>query len=186
MKGEHVHHVQGVWNGIWSDMFIETTFMRYDHSHGGIIGITLLPETLKTWTLGLHIRSKLVEYSACMSDPDHAALQDTHKEEQKSRIVADAADRAAIREKLDRSIDPLSTSNDPEKLVNIVSGRVAPDTVNVDKTLAIGTKQMEDYEGTWPHGFYTPISKKTVTMQVTKKHLKIGTERLFNTTLLFS
>ena len=49
MKGEHVmHHVPGLWNGIWSGMFIETTFMRYGHGPGGIIGITLRPETLKT------------------------------------------------------------------------------------------------------------------------------------------
>ncbi|CAM1304978.1 Uncharacterised protein at_DN2344 [Pycnogonum litorale] len=120
MKGEHVmHHIPGVWNGIWSDMFIETTFMRYGHSHGGIIGITLRPDTLKTWALGLHIRSKLVEDIARMSDPDHAVRQDTHKEEQKSRIAADAADRATIRQKLDRSIDPLSTSNEADKIVNI-------------------------------------------------------------------
>ena len=187
MKGEHVmHHIPGVWNGIWSDMFIETTFMRYGHSHGGIIGITLRPDTLKTWALGLHIRSKLVEDIARMSDPDHEAIQDTHKEEQKSRIAADAVDRATIRQKLDRSIDPLSTSNQADKIVNIVSGRVAPVSVNVDKTVTIGTKQMEEFEGAWPDGFYNPISKKTVTMQVTKKHVNIGTAKLFNTTLLFS
>ena len=51
MKGEHVmHHVPGLWNGIGSDMFIETTFMHYGYGPGGIIGIrrTLKPETLKT------------------------------------------------------------------------------------------------------------------------------------------
>jgi hypothetical protein len=122
-------HMQCVWNGIWSDMFIEITLMRYDHSHGAIIGITLRPETLKTWALGLHTRSKLVEDIACMSHP---------QEGQKSRIAADAADRATIRETLDRSIDPLSTSNEPDKLVNIVSGRVAPDVVNLDKTRPLG------------------------------------------------
>jgi len=59
MKGEHVmHHIPGVWNGIWSDMFIETTFMRYGHSHGGIIGITLRPDTLKTWALTWSPHSK--------------------------------------------------------------------------------------------------------------------------------
>ena len=40
-------------------MFIETTFMRYGHGPRGIIGITLKPETLKTWALGLHICSRL-------------------------------------------------------------------------------------------------------------------------------
>ena len=30
MKGEHVmRHRGGVWYGIWSDMMVETTFMRY-------------------------------------------------------------------------------------------------------------------------------------------------------------
>ncbi len=32
MKGSHVmRHVPGLWNGLWSDMFIEMTFMRYGH-----------------------------------------------------------------------------------------------------------------------------------------------------------
>ena len=49
MKGSHVmRHTQGLWNSIWSDMFIETTFMRYRHGKAGVIGITLKPETLKT------------------------------------------------------------------------------------------------------------------------------------------
>ena len=53
-KGEHVmRHQRGLWNGIWSDMFIETTFKQYGHAPGGIIGITLKPETLKVWALSL-------------------------------------------------------------------------------------------------------------------------------------
>jgi len=40
-----------VWNAIWRDMFIETTFMRYGHGKRGIIGLTLKPETLKIWGL---------------------------------------------------------------------------------------------------------------------------------------
>lgn len=49
-KGQRtMHHNPGIFNGIWSDMAIETTFMRYGHSKNGIVGITLKPETLKTW-----------------------------------------------------------------------------------------------------------------------------------------
>ncbi len=30
-KGEHtMHHNAGIFNGIWTDMAIETTYMRYD------------------------------------------------------------------------------------------------------------------------------------------------------------
>ena len=49
MKGEHVtRYIRGIWNGIWSDQFIESTFMRYGHSSGDVIGFTLKEETLKS------------------------------------------------------------------------------------------------------------------------------------------
>ena len=48
LKGQHVtRHIQGIWNGLWSDQFIESTFMRYGHNVGGIIGITLKSKALK-------------------------------------------------------------------------------------------------------------------------------------------
>ena len=35
LKVEHVmHHKSGFWNRIWSDMFIETTFLCYGHGPG--------------------------------------------------------------------------------------------------------------------------------------------------------
>lgn len=34
-------------------MYIETTFLGYGYTQGGIIDVTLEPETLKTWTSGL-------------------------------------------------------------------------------------------------------------------------------------
>ena len=38
LMGEHVQrHRQGLWNEIWTDMFIETTFMCYGHGPGGLI-----------------------------------------------------------------------------------------------------------------------------------------------------
>ena len=51
MKGNHVmHHNPGTWNGIWSDMYIETMFMRYGHEAGG-----LQPSAVARWALNLHM-----------------------------------------------------------------------------------------------------------------------------------
>ncbi|KAJ8051196.1 hypothetical protein HOLleu_04675 [Holothuria leucospilota] len=48
MNEEHtMHHISGFFNGIWTDMAIETTFMRYGHGCRDIVDITLKPETLK-------------------------------------------------------------------------------------------------------------------------------------------
>ena len=62
LQGKHVtRHQPGLWNAIWTDMFIESTVMRYGHSPGGIIGITLKPSTLKRWALSLHVCSHMVQ-----------------------------------------------------------------------------------------------------------------------------
>jgi hypothetical protein len=89
MKGEHVmHHSAGLWNGIWSDMMIETTFVRYGHAPGVIVGITLKPETLKVWALSLHACSRLKSDLDDMTDEDtQSKVVTTHKEEAKVRIA---------------------------------------------------------------------------------------------------
>ena len=68
MKGHDVIRYQpGIWNAVWSDMFIESTFMRYGHGAGGIIGITLKPAALKKWAFSMHICSQLEEDVAGMA-----------------------------------------------------------------------------------------------------------------------
>ena len=144
---------QGIWNGIWSDMF---TFMRYGRGPSGIIGITLRPETLKIWALDLHTCSQLASDVASLSDKEHPTL-DTHKEETKSRLAADKADRNNIRNKLDMFIDPLDPSVHPNEIISISSGRLAKPSVH--KAVHIGMQQLETFESSWPEGFYGKISK---------------------------
>jgi hypothetical protein len=57
-KEEHVmRHQAGIWYGLLSDMFIETTFMRYSHGpDGDLVGITLNPVKMKL--LGLSMQSE--------------------------------------------------------------------------------------------------------------------------------
>ena len=77
-----------------------------------------------------------------MSDHYSVQAQETHKEDSKSRIRADAADRKVIREKLEQCITlwAINSEADSQQLVNIVSGRVARAIVNVDNAVDIGTK----------------------------------------------
>ena len=176
MRGEHVmHHVPGLWNGIWSDMYIEMTFMRYGHGPGGIIGITLKTETLKTWALGLHVCCQLEQDTVNLSCNEQDKCQLNHKEEAKSRIKSDRADRENLSKKLELCIDPLDHASHPPFILNIVSGQIANDTVNVHDTVAIGTKKMQE-----------TISKWITTISDCKKHIKIGTKKIFDTTVIYS
>lgn len=144
LNGNHVmRHNPGLWNAIWSDMWIETTFMRFGHSQGGIIGITLRPETLKTWALSLHICSQLELDLEKLSEERKDVVQETHKEEMQSRIVSDGKDREGIRNKLRLFIDPLAPSTHSQNIVNIASGLVLQNTVNVHDAVHIGTQQLK-------------------------------------------
>ena len=155
INGEHVmRHNRGVWNGIWSDMFIETTFMRYGKGPGGLVGVTLKPSTIKRWALSLHTTSRVESDIDEMRHQQGTREATTHKEEMPGRIASDAKDTGNIQQQLEMCIDPLNIDNHPDGIVNIVIGRIAPDAVNVDNSVAMGKEQMKQFEKGWPHIFY--------------------------------
>ena len=124
VKGEHtMHHNAGLFNGIWIDMAIGTTFVRYGHGQSGIIGITLRPETLKTWAYSWHACNTVV------SNLDQTRTQEHPEDNQQG-------------------------------LVNIVTVQVLTHpSLNVDNATELGTKQMEEFERTWPASFRETLHK---------------------------
>ena len=63
----------------------------------GIIGITLKPETLKTWALSLHVCGQLLEDLSILRECERPNfIQRAHKEEAQGRISADPADREGL------------------------------------------------------------------------------------------
>ena len=188
VKGEHVmRHQRGLWNGIWSDMFIETTFMCYGHAPGGIIGITLKPETLKVWALSLHACSRLEAHLDDMID-DSTRDQgvDKHKEEGKAQRENDKKDREAIRAKLDKCIDHLDPEKHPDDIINIVTGQYGNVSVNVQDAVSIGQNLMDDFGQKLPIGLCDCIHKKVNTMLVMKKHVNIEDVKVYDTNVIYS
>ena len=67
----------------------------------------------------------------------------THKEEMAARIASDGTDRESIKTKLELCIDPLNAASHSPNVGNIVSGKEADSSVNVQEAVAIGKKMME-------------------------------------------
>ena len=143
-------------------------------------------ESLKTWALGLHICSCLEQDIISLVGKEQDISQEAHKEKTKARIVSDGADRKNIRDELKLCIDPLDPTSHPPTIVNIVSGQVADDTVNVQDAVAIGTKQKREFEKGWPEGFRSTISKKVKNISDSKKHIKVGSQRVYDTSVIYS
>ncbi len=72
-------------------------------SASGIIGITLIPETLKTWAYSLHACNTVVSnLDQKRTQEQHVPAYQTHpKEEAKARVNTDTKDRKALRDKLE-------------------------------------------------------------------------------------
>ena len=125
-------HNCGIWNGVWSDQFIDSSFMRFGHSTGGIIRFTLKAKALKIWALSRHICCKM-----------------------ESDIQADAKYRVGLHQKLDSCIYHMDPEGHPDgSIVNIVSRKLAPASVNVDKAVIIGQAMLEDFVKAWSGRFH--------------------------------
>ena len=72
----------GATNSTWSDIFIESTLMRYGHSKGGLTGITLNDMAVALLAHSLHSRSPLVRNMTSVQnelskDPSSGRIQCT-------------------------------------------------------------------------------------------------------------
>ena len=190
LEREHVmNHNEGLWNGIWSDMMIETTYMKFGKGPSGIIGQTTKPRTLQIWAKSQHACSEVLQSLDQIREKDRKTIT-AHKEENAGRIKTDQADKLKLRNFLQTCFYPFDVSNHPEAvsiaekvdkdkdqetpkaICNIYTGQIAESTVNVDDSVEKGKKQMTEFLKTLPGGFRSTLSKTVTTKDKNKKNFK--------------
>ena len=161
MAGEHVmRHQDGLWNAIWSDLFIETTYMRYGHGQGGIIGNALNDSTTAIWALSHGVLTQMTNDLQDIKEGETQTVITVHKEERVPRMEDYMADRLKIRETLSTCIDVFDIDIHAG-LVDIYTGRIVDDPdVNAHEALEIGIASHQEYEDSWPTGFHNKIKKR--------------------------
>jgi len=87
-----------------------------------------------------------------MSDHSGEREMMSREKEKTLRITSNAKDRDKIRDKLLTCIAPLDPRSHPADLVNVVTSRVAPETVNAHGAVNIGNEQLVSFEKSWPGG----------------------------------
>ena len=86
-----------------------------------------------------------------------------------------------LRERLDQCIDPLDPADHSAILFNIVSGKLAAESANVQNALQIGKGCMQAYENKLPQCFYNRIGSHVVTMDITRKRINLGATATIDT-----
>ena len=91
-KGLHVvRNSPGFFNGIWSDMLIETTYMKFGSSPGRLVGITLNPKAVFRWAYSFHKLSTMIKDLKEINEDSSST--EKHKEEYEGRMKSDLEDR---------------------------------------------------------------------------------------------
>ena len=175
LRGEQIlHHMEGLWNGIPLDQFIETTWMKRGKGPSGVIGNTQNPQTVATWSYSQHAVVTLMGDLNMMTDEDSLPKL-KHKEETTGRINSDTQDRESLHHTLSECIDPMDPGSHRDgSLINIVTGAIAPANVNIDEAVSQGQEQLETFESSWPEGFYNNIKQQVVTFSDKRNAIKVG------------
>ena len=58
--------------------------------------------------------------------------------------------------------------------------------MNVDKAVELGAKQMKDFENGWPNNFNDKLSRVVKTQAESRKCIKIGGAKVFDTEFIYS
>ena len=185
--GAFVRHIPGIYNATWSDMFIETTYMRLGNGPAGAVGVATDYQQMVKWALSFALSGEVSQNVRAMSNATQNNLHTHHKEEAKGRIKADQEDRLSLRNTLDVCINPFDNESHPDgALINIMTGQIAHPDVNADNALALGQRAMKDFKSGWPGSFYDPSGKLVVPMDVKKKHVSVGKERVYDQELIYA
>ena len=160
--------------------------MRHGHGPTGVTGLALNGNQMKVWSLSEAAISDVTHQIKTMRG-ERTKIQTAHKEKGPARIVANGMDRKALRDTLNLCINTLAPEEpDGGKLINIFTGQLAPDGVNVEEANAIGGDQMKSFRNSWPQGFYSTISKKIVPFDIKRKHIAIEGHRVIYQNLIYS
>lgn len=178
--------IPGINNSIFTDQFIESTYMRLGHGPGGVTGLAVNDIQMTKWALSFAICGEVCASLNRMSE-NETTTATVHKEESAKRIAADQKDRESVRRSLLIAIDPLDPDQHPSgKLLNIVTGEMAHDDINSYKALDIGQTMVKGFRKSWPAGFYDKLSKPILTMHDKKKHVILGGKKLYDQEMIYA
>ena len=171
-----------------ADQFREHTYIKRGKGSGCMKGILTSPEQMAVWVNSFSMCAHLdiaMEHMYNEAGEEqkprgevYGEEKNKHKEEGEERRRLDEADRKKIGVELEKCSHPL---NDQQPGVyNICNGQVAPDTVNVQNALAIGSEQSRQFSASLSSEFHKTTKKKVKTMELLKQAVTVKGKAIYD------
>ena len=78
------------------------------------------------------------------------------------------------------------TMNPDDELINIVTGQVALDSVNVDDAICIGSAMAAEFSAALPGGFHQLLKMKVITVEASKRNIKVGGKNVYDMEMFYA
>ena len=194
LAGAHVCRHSDWGTAVPAYQFGEQTYIKRGKGSGGMKSISTSPEQVAVWVNSFSVCAHLDIAMEHMYNEAGEELKphgevdgeekNKHTEEGEGRRRLDEAERKQITAELEKYSHPL---NDQQPGVyNICNGQVAPDTVNVQNALAIGSEQSRQFSASLSSEFHKTIKKKVKTMELLKKAVTVKGKAIYHVMTLFS
>ena len=126
-----------------ADQFGEQTCIKKGKMPGGLNGLTMSEDQLAIWVESYPICAHVTLAIESMHSADDEMKEEKRKEEGEKRRILDTDDRNRVYEELKKhSISLKLTSS---SLYNIINGKLANRSVNVQETLKMGESMLLDF-----------------------------------------
>ena len=159
------------WSGTFTDQIIEQTLMRSGKTQGGLINITHNDAARTKWLLSSHIVANYSEALRDLTGITTGTWSEQHRDVQASR-------RKENSNHLRNFIDFFDTHNPfmaaENQLINIATGVIASDDVNVDSAISIGEKIVAGFSGKCIGDISLKRKNQAKTFAVMRKTVTIG------------
>ena len=83
-QGAFMHHIPGIYNSNWTDMFIETTYIRLGPGPAGTTGMAADYHQIVKWALSIVLTGEVSPYVLAMSNNEQYTLHlddDSHPDD---------------------------------------------------------------------------------------------------------
>ena len=170
MKVEHVmRHQKGLWDGILSDMMIETTYMKYGKGPSGMIGIVTKPQSVQIWANSHHMNTETCKWNTAQPCKTLWTKWKSYNNWQRG-MSSKGNFRAKLQKFMSTCIHPFGTS--VKELCNIYSGETWSEKTSVNKSYEIRTEFMLEFQRGLPEGFHSRSTNRVISMVKGKKTKK--------------
>ena len=144
LAGAHLcRHRPGIWNYVSADQFGEQTYTKNGKMPGGLKGLTMSEDQVAICVESYPVCAHVTLAIESMDSADDESKEEKRKEDGEKRRILDSDDRNSCLRRVEEAFPSCQMTS--SSLYNIINGKVANASVNIQETPKMGESMFLDF-----------------------------------------